>query len=287
MGAATSLGPRDSTNPPSTPLQDLLALLDLDQIEVNVFRGFIPPENPMPRVFGGQVAAQALVAASRTVAEEGRLAHSLHAYFLRPGDPNRPIVYEVDRIRDGRSYTTRRVVGIQAGKAIFNLQASFQVHEDGYEHQLPAPAEVPGPEGLEDFHRWAGFGGDRPIEVRLVPVESRFRRFLWLRANGELPDAPALHRHVATYASDMTLLSVILQPHAVARLDRGFAASLDHAVWFHREFRMDEWLLWDQETSAAAGGRGLAEGRMFTTDGRLVMSMVQEGAVRPPSGAGV
>lgn len=248
-----------------------------------MFRGFSPDDRRQFRVFGGQVAAQALVAATRTVSEPGRLAHSLHAYFLRAGDPRRPIVYEVDRIRDGRSYTTRRVVGIQNGKAIFNLQVNFHVHEQGYEHQLPAPEGVPGPESLKDFHVWAGFERPgSPIEVRIVPVTSRFRRQVWLRTNGRLPDRPELHREVAAYASDMTLLSITMQPHGFPQTRGGFMASIDHALWFHHDFRMDQWLLWEQETPAGAGGRAFTQGRMFTEAGRLVASMVQEGAIRPP-----
>jgi acyl-CoA thioesterase-2 len=284
-----------------SPLDDLLELLDLEDIEVNIFRGHSPDEKRQ-RVFGGQVAGQALVAAARTVEhapDDGppRFVHSLHAYFLRSGDPNAPILYEVDRIRDGRSFTTRRVVAIQHGKAIFNLQASFHVHEGGLDYQLPMPEGVPDPETLPDFKtRMAPFQealGDyydrpRPIDSRHVgptPEERRdgaepFQR-VWLRADGRLPDDPVLHACVLTYASDMTLLDTTLLPHKVRWPDDGLMmASLDHAMWFHRAFRADEWLLYDQGTPSSSGGRGLAYGFIYTKEGDLAVTVVQEGLIR-------
>jgi acyl-CoA thioesterase-2 len=272
----------------------LVRLLDLEPIEVNIFRG-VSPDEERQRVFGGQVAGQALVAAARTV-EPGRAVHSLHAYFLRPGDPTVPILYEVDRIRDGRSFTTRRVVAIQHGKAIFNLQSSFQVHEDGLEHQAPMP-DTPAPDDLPGFEERMGpykemlgdyFTRPRPIDMRHVdwnppdrsePLPPHQR--VWLRADGRLPDDPVLHTCVLTYASDMTLLDTALLPHGGSwRAADVFMASLDHAMWFHRPFRADEWLLYSQDTPTASEGRGLGRGLIFTQDGRLAVSVVQEGLIR-------
>ncbi len=272
----------------------LVKLLDLETIEVNLFRG-VSPDEDRQRVFGGQVAGQALVAGARTV-EPGRLAHSLHAYFLRPGDPTVPIVYEVDRIRDGRSFTTRRVVAIQHGRAIFNLQCSFQVHEEGLEHQDPMP-QLAAPEELPDFkERMAPYaeamGGwylrPRPIDTRHVDWTPPDRKDplpphqqVWLRADGTLPDDPVLHACVLTYASDMTLLDTALLPHSSSWQNPGlFMASLDHAMWFHRPFRADEWLLYSQDTPSASGGRGLGRGRIFTREGALAVTVVQEGLIR-------
>ena len=276
-------------------LDDLVDLLDLEPIEVNVFRGR-SPDDWRQRVFGGQVAGQALVAAGRTV-EPSRSVHSLHAYFLRPGDPAVPILYSVDRIRDGRSFTTRRVVAVQHGEAIFTLAASFQEAEDGYDHQLPAPP-APAPEDLPTFaerlapHReqlgeW--YTRPRPIDIRhvgdpphLVGGEPRPpQQQVWFRGDGALPDKPLLHACVVTYASDMTLLDSILLAHGTSWLDPGLmGASLDHAMWFHRPFRADEWLLYDQESASAAGARGLGQGRIYTRDGVHVVSVVQEGLFR-------
>jgi acyl-CoA thioesterase-2 len=270
-----------------TPVERLGALLDVEEIELNVFRG-VSPEEPHMRVFGGQVAAQALVSAINTV--EGKTVHSLHAYFLRPGDPSRPIVYEVDRIRDGRSYATRRVVGIQHGKAIFNLQASFQVDEEGYEHQVPMPGDVVPPEDLPASQAWDEEAREnflwkvKPILVRIGEPSSPFRRLCWFKANGRLPDSLIVHQCVAAYASDLTLLGTSMLPHGGPRQRPAFMASLDHAMWFHRPFRADEWLLYEQTTPSATGGRGLALGQIFTADGRLAMSVVQEGAIRPAAG---
>ena len=279
-------------------LDDLISLLDLEPIEVNIFRGVSPQENRQ-RVFGGQVAGQALVAAGRTVTNDDvdprRAVHSLHAYFLRPGDPNIPILYEVDRIRDGRSFTTRRVVAIQHGRAIFNLSASFQIHEEGVNHQSPMP-DAPDPETLptmgellapmaDELGDW--YHRPRPIDIRHVGEHIRLsapqarepRQQVWMRADGTLPDDPLLHACVVAYASDMTLLDTTMLPHGLV-FDAGFMASLDHAMWFHRPFRADDWLLYDQFSPVAAGGRGLATGTIYRRDGQLAVSVVQEGLIR-------
>ncbi len=278
-------------------LDRLVALLDLEKIEENIFRGVSPPHSPV-RVFGGQVAGQALVAAGRTVPAD-RGVHSLHAYFIRGGDPSVPIVYEVDRIRDGRSFTTRRVVAVQHGKAIFALSASFQLVETGIEHAEPMPA-VPAPQSLptqaelmtpelrEKFGRVAD--RPRPIDIRYVtepPWLSRetgprdARNQVWMRADGTLPDDPLLQVCVLAYASDMTLLDSVLARHGVYwGTDKVMGASLDHAMWFHRPFRADEWVLYDCASPSASGGRGLATGRFFTEDGALIATVVQEGLLR-------
>jgi acyl-CoA thioesterase-2 len=276
----------------------LVAILDLEELEVNIFRGRSPQEMRQ-RVFGGQVAGQALVAAGRTV-ERGTV-HSLHAYFLRPGDPAAPILYLVDRIRDGRSFATRRVVAVQHGEAIFNLAASFQPDEDGPDHQIPMP-DAPDPETLptigeriaevrDTLHpelvKW--FERDRPIDTRTVdggnplrPIPRPPRQLVWLRADGRLPDPLLLHQCVVAYASDLTLLDTATLPHAIAWNDSSYVmASLDHAMWFHRPFRADEWLLYTQESPSAHGARGFTTGHIFTRDGRLVVSVAQEGLIRP------
>ena len=280
---------------PQETVDALVALLDLEPIEVNIFRGRSPDER-VQRVFGGQVAGQALVAATRTVERTDVSVNSLHAYFLRPGDPTVPLLYEVDRIRDGRSFITRRVVAIQHGKAIFNLSASFHRHETGLEHQLPMP-DVPAAETLPTFkERWADHAAElgewytrpRPIDTRHVDVQPRDRRrpmppfqHVWLRADGVLPDDPILHACILTYASDMTLLDTTLLPLGGSYTeDKLMMASLDHAMWFHRPFRADEWLLYAQDTPSASGARGLARGLIFSEGGDLVVSVVQEGLVR-------
>jgi acyl-CoA thioesterase-2 len=278
----------------SASLEFLVRLLDLEPIEENIFRG-IQPNEERQRVFGGQVAGQALMAAGRTV-EHGRV-HSLHAYFLRPGDPTVPILYEVDRIRDGRSFTTRRVVAIQHGRAIFNMSASFaDPEENALEHQIPMP-DVPAPETLaplfERLEPWRDelvdwFDRPHPIDQRHIgelPWHSKgagepYQR-LWIRADGELPDDPLLHSCVATYASDMNLFDVILAPHEVNWDDPEFmGASLDHCMWFHRPFRADEWLLYDTDSPVAAHGRGLARGFLFERSGELCVTLAQEGLAR-------
>ena len=280
--------------PMQTALDNVVALLDLEAIEVNIFRGR-SPDDDRQRIFGGQVAGQALVAAARTV-ERGSV-HSLHAYFLRAGDPKAPVLYDVDRIRDGRSFTTRRVVAIQHGRAIFQLAASFHVAEDGYEHLEPMP-EVPDPETLQPRTRRSRSQTTDParahpdrmmaLDVRYVTTSPLERsgplpptQRVWMRANGTLGDDPVLHACLLTYASDLTLLDTTLVPHGTSAVDeRIMMASLDHAMWFHGPFRADEWLLYDQHTPAASGARGLATGRVFTRDGRLVVSVVQEGLIR-------
>ncbi|OEU87275.1 acyl-CoA thioesterase [Streptomyces abyssalis] len=293
----------------SHELTSLVDLLDLERVEQDIYRGD-SREAVVPRVFGGQVAAQALVAACRTV-PEGRLPHSLHSYFLRPGDPGAPIVYTVDRIRDGRSFTTRRVVAVQHGQPIFHLSSSFQTYEEGLEHQEPMP-QAPDPETLptaEDMMpRYAALfrGSDVPqrlmkaraaVDLRYVreppfasagePREPRSQ--VWFRTNGKLDgplDDPMLHICLATYVSDMTLLDSVLLAHGRGGWAVGdvVGASLDHAMWFHRPFRADEWLLYDQVSPTAQGGRGLGHGRIFTRDGRLAVSVIQEGVVRVPRG---
>jgi acyl-CoA thioesterase-2 len=277
----------------SESLDFLVRLLDLEPIEVNIFRG-VQPDEERQRVFGGQVAGQALMAAGRTVAR-GRV-HSLHSYFLRPGDPTVPILYDVDRIRDGKSFTTRRVSAIQHGQAIFTMACSFHDDEMGIDHQIPMP-EVPAPEDLaslperlrprqDELADW--FARPHPIDQRYIgeipstqtePSEPYQR--LWIRADGELADDPLLHACVVAYASDMSLYDTILTPHPGRLTDGDFmGASIDHCMWFHRSFRADEWLLFDADSPIAAGGRGLARGFLFDRAGRLVVSMVQEGLTR-------
>jgi acyl-CoA thioesterase II len=282
----------------SLDLDFLVDLLDLEPIEVNIFRG-VTPDEERQRVFGGQVAAQSLTAAGRTV-DSGR-PHSLHAYFLRPGDPSIPILYEVDRIRDGRSFATRRVVAIQHGRAIFNMSTSFHVDEPGLSHQFPMP-DVPPPEELdtlatrlepyrETLAKW--FEQPHPIEQRYVGdlpfaqggAGEPYQR-LWIRADGKLPDDPLLHASIAAYASDMSLFDTMLAPHEVRWDDTEFmGASIDHCMWFHRAFRADEWLLYDMDSPVAHGARGLARGFLFTRTGELVVSVVQEGLMRVRSRA--
>ncbi|WP_298209801.1 acyl-CoA thioesterase II [Ferrimicrobium sp.] len=279
----------------SKALDDLIALLDLEPIEVNIFRGQSPREDRQ-RVFGGQVAGQALVAAGRTVSSD-RAVHSLHAYFIRPGDPTIPLLYEVERIRDGRSFSTRRVLAIQHGKPIFNLSASFQIEEDGLEHQVEAPL-VPDPLSLPDFEEtmapWAESMGEwydrpRPFDIRYVlpptmakqPQPRKPQQMIWLRADGELPNLPLLHACLFAYASDMTLLDSTLLPHQLSWMDqRIFAASLDHAMWFHRRARADDWFLYDMVSPTTQHSRGLAQGRMYDRAGRLLLSVAQEGLIR-------
>jgi acyl-CoA thioesterase-2 len=282
----------------SDALDMLLDLLDLEQIEVNIFRGRSPDES-LQRVFGGQVAGQALVAAGRTVPDE-RPVHSLHAYFIRPGDPSIPIVYSVDRVRDGRSFSTRRVTAVQHGKPIFALSASFHRPEPGLEHAMAMPA-VPPPDQLRsNAERFAEATGgplpahfkDTPIDMRSVgPLSVEVARdpslrppaanLIWLRVNGELPDDPLLHVCLMTYISDITLLDTVLLEHGVNWYDgHTSGASLDHAMWFHRPFRADHWLLYAQESPIASGARGLARGEVYTAEGELVVSVVQEGLIR-------
>lgn len=282
----------------SDPVDTLLAILDLERLETDLFRGVSPPIG-WPRVFGGQVVAQSLVAASRTVVST-RAPHSLHAYFLLGGDPAVPIVYEVERIRDGGSFTTRRVKAIQKGRAIFAMLVSFHQMEAGFDHAAERP-DVPGPEALRDARTLARSEGSIvpppmlayftqawPIELR--PVETdRYRdrtpkpgRYhVWMRTTKALPEDPAIHRAVLAYASDMTLLDAALIPHGRTVFDSDIqSASLDHALWFHRPFRADTWLLYSQDTPTAVGARGFTRGTLHNEAGELIASVAQEGLIR-------
>ncbi|MCB1646954.1 MAG: acyl-CoA thioesterase II [Pseudomonadales bacterium] len=284
----------------SEDLRGLLNLLDLEQIEVNMFRG-VSPQEGWQRVFGGQVLGQALVAASRTVEDQARSAHSFHGYFLRPGDTTIPIVYSVDRIRDGKSFTTRRVIALQRGRAIFNMSVSFQVAETGLEHQFDMP-DVPPPEDCitarEMRERYAA---DMPEEfrnnhqTRSEPIEMRFTesfnefkpekmpplQHVWIKASGEMSDDIRLNQCLLAYASDMTLIDTAARPHAISWTESNFqVASLDHAMWFHRPFATDEWLLYTQDSPFSGGSRGLARGTFYTRDGTMIASCAQEGLMR-------
>jgi len=278
-------------------LDDLLTLLKLERIEENIFRGD-SRDIGSAQVFGGQVLGQALSAAQHTI--DGRVAHSLHAYFLRRGDMNAPIIYEVDRARDGGSFSNRRVVAIQHGRPIFNLAASFQNPEPGIEHRADMP-DVPGPGGLKDIADVASGLGDklqekmhrfltdkRPFEFRPVETPHFLNRepqqplkHVWIRAVDKLPDNRALHQNLLAYVSDYELLGTATLPHGLP-FGRGrvIMASLDHALWFHREFAIDQWLLYAMESPNASGARGFARGQLFTEDGTLVASTAQEGLVR-------
>lgn len=283
----------------TTPLSRLIRLLDVEEIEVDLYRGTNTDEG-WQRVYGGQVVAQALAAAQRTVPAD-RPVHSLHSYFIRPGEPRIPILYKVERERDGASFTTRRVTAIQHGRAIFSLAASFQTVEDGFTHQDQMP-ETKGPEGLlneKQLHEMAGdripepwrtiWGSrDRPFEFRAVSRHNPFKPKAyppfaqnWFRAEGEVPEDGAVRAALFTYATDMTLLDTCLLPHAVAWADPKLqAASLDHAIWFHSVPDPGEWHLFDQASPAASGGRGLNIGKIFSQSGRLVATVVQEGLIR-------
>jgi acyl-CoA thioesterase-2 len=278
-------------------LADLLKLLELERIEDRIFRGQ-SRDLGGSRVFGGQVLGQALTAASYTV--QGRSVHSLHAYFLVAGDVNAPIVYEVDVARDGKSFSNRRVVAIQHGQPIFNMTASFQVPEQGLEHAASMP-QVPGPEGLADVRELPAsvlenvpekmrrfLTHERPFEFRpvepiqvIAPPRAEPRRHIWVKTVDELPDDPDLHRNVLAYVSDYQLVSTATLPHGIHFAEGNVQlASLDHAMWFHRPFRADDWLLYTMESPNTSGGRGLALGKFFTRDGALVASTAQEGVVR-------
>jgi acyl-CoA thioesterase II len=275
----------------------LVRLLDLEKIEEDIFRG-VSPKSSWQRVFGGQVAGQALVAAGRTVPAD-RPVHSLHSYFIRPGDPTVPIVYQVERVRDGRSFSIRRVSGLQHGQTIFSLSASFQLVQSGLEHQSEMPP-VPEPESRPSMAELLSTAPDaarfyranpRPIELRWIDDPPWLQRAkgprpenearVWMRASGRLPDDPLLHACVLTFASDMTLLDAVLVRHGLSpEFDQISMASLDHAVWFERPFRADEWFLYAATSPSASGGRGLASGRFFTREGRQIASVVQEGMIR-------
>ena len=281
----------------NTAIADLLSILDLETLEVNLFRGH-SPQTGWQRVFGGQVIGQALVAATRTV--EGSLPHSLHAYFLLAGDPKVPIVYEVDRIRDGKSFATRRVIAIQHGRPIFSMSVSFHAEEEGLDHQMKMP-DVPHPDSLptdaelkekilpqlpEAVRRY--YERPRPIEMRPIdygrysgkpPADGRVN--IWIRTTAKLPDDPAIHRCALAYASDLTLLDTALVQQNRSVFDRDImGASLDHALWFHRPFRADQWLLYSQDSPNSHGSRGFGRGLIFAADGTLVASVAQEGLMR-------
>jgi len=282
-------------------LPGLLKLLDLKQVTADSFHGYCH-ETAWKRVFGGQVIAQALVACERTV-EPDRMPHSLHAYFILAGDPSLPVHFEVERIRDGKSFNTRRCVASQAGRAIFALSASFQIAEEGFDHAAPMP-DVPKPDQLPVLADMikamadklpksvvAYFGQERAIEMRptnydrylgKIPMEPK--QAIWMRAQAQMPGDPTLHRAVLAYLSDMTLLETALIMHGRNVFQPGMqVASLDHALWFHRPFRADEWLLYTQDSPNASGARGLTRGMLYTQDGRLVASVAQEGLIRPVS----
>ncbi|UHS57769.1 acyl-CoA thioesterase II [Agrobacterium vaccinii] len=282
----------------TAPLQNLISTLDLEKLEENLFRG-TSPQVGWQRVFGGQVIAQALMAAQRTVAED-RFVHSLHAYFMRPGDPKVPIIYQVDRIRDGASFATRRIVAIQHGHAIFSMSASFQIDETGFDHQAQIP-DVPQPEQLmsEEQMRDAFLAkappaikkyweNKRPIEIRPVSLTHYISKEklepyqnVWVRAVGDVPADRHYQAAVLAYLSDMTLLDTSLYAHGTTIFDPAVqAASLDHAMWFHRPCKLDDWLLYTQDSPSASGARGLTRGNLFTRDGILVASMAQEGLIR-------
>lgn len=283
----------------SAAMEELLGILDLEQLEHNLFRGRSPKVG-WQRVFGGQVIGQALVAAQRTVKSD-RFVHSLHAYFMRPGDPSVPIIYEVDRIRDGGSFTTRRVVAIQHGHAIFSLSSSFQKDEDGLEHAIAMPEGVPDPDDLlthkelvknfidqvpENIRRY--WQRERPIEMKPVSLTHYVSREklppeqnIWIRTTGAVPDDRALQAAVLAYLSDMTLLDTATFAHGRAVFDPDLqVASLDHAMWFHRPNRLDDWLLYSQDSPSSSGSRGFTRGALYARDGTLVASVAQEGLVR-------
>ncbi len=283
----------------TSELENLLVTLDLEKLEENLFRGN-SPQVGWQRVFGGQVIGQALVAATRTVGDD-RTAHSLHGYFIRPGDPSIPIIYDVDRYRDGKSFTTRRVVAIQHGEPIFSMAASFHLAEEGFDHQhqipnVPMPEDLPSekdllaqfeklmPENMKHY-----FTRQRPIELRPTEPERYLNpkkdpstiQNVWIRATQALPDDPALHQCVLAYASDMTLLDTSLVPHGRNLFDPDLMmASLDHALWFHRPFKADEWLLYAQDSPSSSGALGFNRGSIFTREGALVASVTQEGLIR-------
>jgi acyl-CoA thioesterase-2 len=284
----------------TTQLDDLVTLLGLERLEENLFRGQ-SQELGWGAVFGGQVLGQALSAATQTVAKE-RLVHSMHAYFLWPGDPAKPIIYDVDRIRDGASFTTRRVVAIQAGRPIFNLSASFQIEDEGFEHQDPMP-DVPPPEALiTDAERVKRLKDKLPegigarvasggaFEMRstdpewtdpLSPPPRPGRRQVWIKSLGPLPDDPQLHRELLAYISDWGFISASLQPHGRSTISPGMQiASIDHVMWFHAPFRIDDWVLHVVDSPVARNTRGLVRGQMYTRDGRLIASTTQEGLIR-------
>lgn len=287
------------------PIESLLEVLDLAESEArtteDIFTGVSQPM-PLGRVYGGQVLAQSIVAASRTV-DADRTPHSMHGYFLRPGDAARGITFAVDRIHDGRSFSTRRTQAFQEGVPIFSMIASFQIADEGLEHQEPMPTDVPPPEELPDLEdHLAGLHpmskrlfADRPVDLRHVPSpiyarvegEPQPHQAVWMRTRNALPDDPAIHRAALAYLSDLTIQESILRAHGVPWATRGLkVASLDHAMWWHRPGRVDDWMLYVQQSPSARGGRGLAHGRIYQRDGRLLASVAQEIMVRVPERAG-
>ena len=282
----------------SSAVETMIKTLDLEKIEQNIYRGK-SPDVGWQRVFGGQVIGQALAAAQRTV-DEGRIVHSLHGYFMRPGDPSVPILYSVDRIRDGRSFTTRLVVAVQHGKAIFSMSASFQIVESGLEHYVEMP-DVPPPDSLPSEKQLADqfidhapegvrryWQRERPIELRPINLDHYIsdkkldpEQNIWFRATGPIPADPAVQRAVLAYASDMTLLDTSLFAHGRAVFDPSLqVASLDHAMWFHRPINMEEWHLYSQDSPNSSGARGFTRGSIYSMDGQLVASVAQEGLIR-------
>lgn len=298
MAAETALpdDPEVRLTTVSPELAELLERLDVERLERNLFRGISPPA-PNGRIFGGLVLAQGMRAAFATT--EGRCAHSLHAYFLRPGDPDRPILYEIDDIRDGRSFTTRRVVAIQNGEAILNMAVSFMAEEDGFEHQIDTdiPAQVTGELYEVGLRRGLGAMGikipdnmprPQPVEIRTVGQlrlfdEERFEPEMrtWLRARGPLGDEPWVHPCLLAYASDLAVMVPAIHPHDAGMMSPGIhTASLDHSMWFHRPLRMDDWLYCVHESPVTAGARGLGRATFYTREGELVASCAQEGLIR-------
>ena len=283
----------------SSAMQELVSILDLEGLEHNLFRGR-SPQVGWQRVFGGQVIAQALVAAQRTV-DAARHVHSLHCYFMRPGDPAVPIIFEVDRIRDGGTFTTRRVVAIQHGHAIFSLSASFQIDEPGLDHQIPMPANVPGPDTLmsdRDFrdkylaaappHISKFFERERPFEMKPVSLNHYFSKeklppeqHVWFKATGDAPDDRTIQTAMLAYFSDMTLLDATLFAHGKSIFEPDLqVASLDHSMWFHRPVNLEDWLLYTQDSPSTSGGRGFARGAIYARSGELIASTAQEGLIR-------
>ncbi|KPA52560.1 acyl-CoA thioesterase II [Photobacterium lucens] len=282
----------------SKELNELLNLLQLEQLELDLFRG--QSENlGLPQVYGGQVIGQSLSAAKQTVEKE-RFLHSFHSYFLRPGNPEKPIIYDVEKLRDGKSFSTRRVKAIQNGEPIFFLTASYQANEVGFDHQSTMP-NVAGPEGLASESQLVDaikqylppkivetFGKKRPFEVRpvtvvnpLMPTATEPKQYLWIKANGTMPDDLSIHHYMLAYASDWGFLVTALQPHGVTLFSPKMqVATIDHAMWFHRPFKMDEWLLYAIDSPSASGSRGIVRGEIYNQKGELVASAVQEGLIR-------
>ncbi|UJF19872.1 acyl-CoA thioesterase II [Vibrio sp. SS-MA-C1-2] len=285
----------------SKPLNDLLSLLNLEQIEKLIFRGQ-SEDLGFPQVYGGQVIGQALSAAKKTV-HDGLTVNSFHSYFLRPGDSAKPIIYDVDILRDGRSFSTRRVKAIQNGMPIFYLTASYHIQEEGFYHQESQMPDVPAPETLQSEQQLAQqlstylpeklkaiFCGEKPIEVRPVVVQNPLnpevkeaKQYLWIKANGDMPNDPRVHQYLLGYASDWGFLPTVLHPHRASLLTPKLKiATIDHSMWFHRPFKMDEWLLYSIDNSITNGARGFVRGEIFNQQGELVASAAQEGLVRPP-----